>query len=357
MQNLLFLDFETRSCADLKKVGADVYSKDPSTEVLCVGFAYKDFPAAVCNAYGASFDMDSVGQSFIINNHLLNKSTFVAHNAAFELAIWNNVCVPKYGWPPLKPEQVICTMAMAYAMALPGSLEKAAAAVGLEETKDMAGHRNMLTVSKPKDFNPDGSPIWWEDADKFQKLYAYCKQDVVVERKLYQRLMNLSDSEREIWQLDYEINQRGVMLDVPAIKTALKIVEEEKKFLDIEIRRITGNEVATCSSVAQLTKWVEDFGVIVNGVAKNDIVELLSEEHLPSVVREALLVRQKYAKSSTAKLQTMLDCVSSDGRVRGMFQYHGANTGRWAGRKIQLHNLPRPKMKQKDIDGVFELLK
>ena len=355
MNDLLFLDFETRSACDLKKSGADVYSKHPTTDVLCVGLAVDDGKVSVA----------PVGH---FKPHLRH-TKIVSHNAAFELAIWNNVCVPKYGWPTVGPENFICTMAMAYAMALPGSLEKASAAVGITQQKDMVGHRVMMQLSQPRDMvcsmcknvgclycKTHTEPIWWDDEEKFQKLYEYCRTDVEVERELYKRLMKLSPEEKIIWDLDQKINNRGVTVDVKAIHKAISVVEFEKKRLDQKMRELTANQVASTAAVKQLTDWITEQNIKVNGVAKADVLELLADETLPPNVREALLCRQEAAKSSNAKLKAMLDCVGSDGRVRGMFQYHGATTGRWAGRKIQFQNLPRPKLKQSDIDKVFEIL-
>lgn len=286
-------------------------------------------------------------------------ATVIAHNAPFELAIWNNVCVPKYGWPPLSPDQVICTMAMAYAMALPGSLEKAAAAVGISEQKDMAGSRIMMQLSQPRGFAEDGSPIWYtpeSHPEKFERLYSYCKQDIEVERQLFKRLMQLSPAEREVWLLDYKINRRGVAVDLQAARAAIEIVKLEKERLNLEMRNVTGNAVATCTATGQLTDWLRSLGITVDGVAKADVLELLEDPTLPAVARKALLLRQEAAKSSTAKLEAMVNSAGQDGRIRGTTQYHGAGTGRWAGRKLQVHNFPRPKLEQEDIESIFEIL-
>ncbi len=145
----------------------------------------------------------------------------IAHNAPFELAIWNHICVPRYGWPPLRPEQTRCTMAMAYAMALPGSLENASAALGLTQQKDMAGHRLMMQMSRPRAIEPDGTVVWWDDFDKQMQLAEYCKQDVRTEQALCKRLLQLSESEQRIWELDYKINQRGIYIDRTAVTTAM----------------------------------------------------------------------------------------------------------------------------------------
>ena len=172
-------DFETRSEVDLKEVGLDVYARHPSTDVWCFGWAREDESPHIWFPTKHYDDLWEGG---------LEGITIVAHNAPFELAIWNHICVPRYGWPPLRPERTLCTMAMAYAMALPGSLENASAALGLTQQKDMAGHRLMMQMSRPRAIEPDGTVVWWDDFDKQMQLAEYCKQDVRTE----QALCNLS---------------------------------------------------------------------------------------------------------------------------------------------------------------------
>jgi DNA polymerase len=342
----LHIDFETRSRVDLKKAGLDVYSRDASTDVLCMAFALGAdgteiwWPGQVNTLVGT-----------IACRHVEAGGIVVAHNAPFELAIWNNVMVPRYGWPVLRPEQVRCTMAMAYAMSLPGSLDAAAAAVGLDYRKDQAGYRLMLQMCKPK---ADGS--WREDEESKQRLYVYCRQDVEVERALEKRMMQLSASEQRVWTLDHTINNRGIAIDVAAVRAAIAVVEAEQKRLNADMRSMTQGAVSACTQNKALLEWVQAQGVDIGGVAKADVLDALAGEDLPCSVREALRLRQEAAKSSTAKLKTMLECVSADGRVRNTLQFHGAGTGRWAGRKIQVQNFPRPKMEQHEIEEVLDLL-
>lgn len=360
MSSVLTLDFETRSAADLKKVGLHNYANDPTTDVWCCAYCFDDEPVGlVVPKSCGGWHSDEVTRLVC---HLGRGGTVIAHNAPFELAIWNSIMVPRYGWPVLKPEQCVCTMAMSLAMSLPASLENAAAAVGLDVAKDMAGHRLMLQMARPREVRADGTVVWWDDTEKLEKLYAYCKQDVKVERKLYDRLLKLSPSEQRIWQLDYRINNRGIYVDVPAVEAAIKVVEHEKARLNAEMRKITGNAVATYNAHSQLTDWLRYRGVEVAGVAKADIKALLDDDadidqpDLPDDVRRALNIRREAAKSSTAKLTAMLEAVSADGRVRNTKQYHAATTGRWGGRRIQPDNLPRPKLKQAQIEEVFAML-
>lgn len=347
---IIHIDFETRSTVELKTAGLAVYAAHPTTDVWCLGYAIGDDEPKVW--------VNGSDKYCPVVYHVIHGNPVVAHNAPFELAIWNEIMVPRYGWPPLPPEQVFCSMAEAYAMALPGALEKLAPALGIGIEKDMAGSRIMLQVSKPRDFTPEGEPIWWDDATKLERLYAYCKQDVVVERECHKRMRRLSPSERELWLLDYKINNRGIQIDVPAVKAAIDIVAIEKERMDKEMHRLTDCAVSTCSATGQITQWIkwQMPGIEIEGIAKGDVTQLLAMKDLPENVKVVLELRREAAKSSTAKLKSMLNRVNDDGRIRNTAQYHGAGTGRWAGRGIQTQNLPRPRIKQKEIEEVFKIL-
>lgn len=333
---ILHIDFESFSACELKERGLHNYATDPTTGVHCMAWAMDDGPVFLWR----TFETDTV-----VMDHVREGGLVYAHNAAFELAIWNNVMVPKYGWPPLKPEQCRCTMAMCYAMALPGALANAAPALGIEQRKDQAGARVMMQLAKPKEILADGTSVFWTPADapeKFEQLYAYCRQDVEVERAIHHRLMELSDYEQRLWQLDYKINERGVQVDVAAIDKAIGLVQAEQKRLNADMLKATGGVVGSCTEVQLLVKWIRSQGVEIKGLAKADVLDQLAGE-LPDNVRAALHLRKEAAKSSTAKLIAMKERASAGGRVRGIHQYHGASTGRWAGRGIQTQNYPRPR--------------
>lgn len=336
-------DFESKSAVDLKVVGLDNYSRHPTTDIWCLAWAIGDEEPEVWTP----------GEPFPprLRKHIEDGGLFFAHNAPFELALWNNVGVPRYGFPVLHVEQCRCTMAMAYSMALPGSLEKAAAAVGITEQKDMSGHRLMMQMAKPRSEDP---LTWWDDLEKIEELCDYAKQDLRVERSMAKRLMPLSQDEQALWVLDQRINNRGVGIDLPAVDAALKIVEAEKVRLDKEIQNVTGNFVSCCSEVKRLGDWIREQGVQMEGLAKANVLDALSLDDLPVLVRRALLLRQEAGKTSTAKLKAMREAASAqDGRVRGTMQYHGAGTGRWAGRRIQPQNFPRPTLKFKHVEDAI----
>jgi DNA polymerase len=340
---ILHLDFETRSTLELKDVGLDNYARHPSTDVWCMGYAFGDKEPHI-------WTPDEDPCFYPGNLH-------VAHNARFEMAIWNHIMVPRYGWPAIPIDRWRCTMAMAYAMSLPGSLENAAAAVGIQQQKDMVGHRLMLQMAKPRGYIDPETPFWWDEEEKKQALYNYCKQDVRVEQELYRRLLPLSDEEQQVWSVDAVINQRGVYLDRPAITAAIEVVRRESLRLDSSLRECTQGFVGSPREVARLSGWLRDRGVAVDGLAKADVVGLLADPALHADVRRALEIRQEAAKTSTAKLDAMCAAVStSDGRIRDILQYYAASTGRWGGRRLQPQNFPRPTMTQDEIDGVLNLL-
>jgi DNA polymerase len=354
----LGIDFETFSEVDLKKAGLHNYATDPSTGVHCL--SYGPDPEHIKTwVEGEPFPED-------LKVHIAQGGIITAWNAAFELAIWNLCCVKKYGWLPLSIHQVRCSMVRAYAMALPGALDDAAPALGVDQRKDAEGHRVMLQLSKPK---KDGS-MWRreDDLDKFLKLYSYNKQDVRTELACLDRLMELSPSECDLWELDYKINNRGVMCDLASVDKAIAIIQSEKKRLDGEMLRATGGVVGACTEVQMLGKWIASQGVEMDGLAKADVLNALAEGEdengdvipadLPLAVRRALELRQEAAKSSTAKLIAMKEKASADGRIRNLHQFHAASTGRWAGRGVQIQNLfrGRPGNTYADVEAMFSML-
>jgi len=341
--NILHIDFETRSELDLREVGLWNYARHSSTDAWCMAWAIGDEEPKVVSLDAGVCDAPWIP-------HVKNSGVVYAHNAPFELEIWNQIMVPRHGWPVLKPEQTFCTMAQAYAMGLPGALEDAALALGLAVLKDKEGRALMLKMAdrtKYKDAKPED----------LKRLYAYCQQDVRVERELHKRLVPLSEKERRVWLLDYKINQRGVAIDVESVKAAVKLAETVKEKAGEELSKITGGAVQSPTALPALKEWLfMSCGVDVKSLAKQDVVDLLETE-LPNGVRAALTVRQEAGKASTAKFDVMLNRVGEDGRLRQMYQYHGAATGRWAGRGVQTHNLPRDMPKAPIVEKILALIR
>lgn len=348
--NSLHLDWETRGVVDLREVGLHNYARDVGTDIWCAAYSFADEDPALWVP----------GQPCppAIVEHVTNGGEIRAWNAPFEMELWREVAGPRYGWPVARDEQFFCSMACAYAMGLPGALEDAALALGLQILKDTEGRSLMLRMARPRSML-NGKPVWWDDADKLKRLYAYCQQDVRVERELHKRLLPLSAREREVWLLDYRINQRGVALDMPSVRGAIKLADAMKVTNDEKLAEITGGAVRTVAAVAAFKEWLAANGAAMESLAKQAVSDrlLVQEPPLDSRVRDALLLRQESAKSSVAKFDVMEKRAGADGRLRQMYQYHGAATGRWAGRGVQTANLPRDIPKAETVERILDLVR
>jgi DNA polymerase len=351
MAKHLHLDWETRSDLDLVKLGLHIYARGRNTDIVCGCYAFDDGP--VC----AWRPGQKVPQA--VTDHIESGGEVWAHSAEFEQELCNNVAIRKYGWPYIYTSQLVCTKTMAFAMALPATLAGCAVALGIKERKDLEGSRLMQQMCRPKEITDFGDYIWWDSEDKIQRLIQYCQQDVEVERAIGKKMMRLSAYERKVWELDQVINQRGISIDFDAVHSAYQIVAMEKERLDKEILKISNGQISSCSKVEQIKKFLakeQGLGEI-KSIAKAELAAMLGDPTTPDICRSILELREQAGKASTAKLEAMLTAVSQDKRIRGCFQYSGANTRRWAGRRVQFHNLKRPSLKQTEIDEIFELIK
>lgn len=337
----LHLDGETRSTVDLPKCGAYVYFDDPSTDIWCVAYSFGDDPSEEPELWLPGEPCPEA-----IVDHVINGGLVYAWNVAFERLMWEALLATEHGWPMPEPEQFRCTMSEALAQNLPGKLEQAAPAIGLDIVKDNAGHRLMLQMSKPrrprKD-EPKDALLWWDDEDRKQRLYAYCKQDVRTEKAIASKVLRLRPAELEIFLLDARINSRGVYIDANLCRMANVVVKEATSTLNQEMKEVTDYAVSSVANHTQLTQWLKLQGVDTDSVAKDVIEDLLIRDDISDDCRRALELRQEGAKTSTAKIAAMLRRRQKDGRMRGNLQYYGAGaTGRWAARGAQLQNLTRP---------------
>lgn len=346
---VLHLDFETRSEADLKKVGAHQYFEHPSTTVLCAGYSFG----------GEEPELWLPDDIFVperIIDHVKSGGIAAAWNANFERLAWRSVMTKKFNFPPVADHQWQCTMTESLAMNMPAQLKDAAPAFGLNIVKDDIGHRLMMKMCKPrkprKDEDQDAI-LWHEKPEDLLRLGEYCRQDVRVEHEISKRVLRLRPSEQKLYLLDMKINDRGVYIDKKLCEAAEVIVKTATARLDDEMKRVTSGAVGACTNVAQLVQWLGSRGVKTESVDRESIEDLLILE-LPDDCRRALELRQEGSKTSTAKIGSMLARRQADGRMRGNLQFCGASqTLRWAARGAQLQNLTRPQMLgSKAFDGI-----
>lgn len=349
------IDFETRSTADLRKTGVYRYAQDKNTDVWCMAYALDDGEPKV---WVPSDPVDTELALYIETGGELR-----AWNAQFERTIWNEIMVKRYGWPATTIEQWVCTAAEARAMALPGSLDMAAQVLGVDQQKDKQGASLMLRMARPRALNQEGKPIWWDVPDRVARLIQYCAQDVRTEIAIAKAIRRLGETERAVFELDQKINDRGVQLDVKLAKAAKHVAEKATLEANRAMYDLTHGKVAKVSNVGRLTAWLREQGLEVESLGKNSIKAL--QENAEGKLADVLTLRTEAGKSSVAKIESMLNCVCADGRVRGLLLYHGAATGRWAGRLVQPQNFPRgnipdieayiPLVYAKDVEGVDAL--
>lgn len=333
----IFVDFESSSACDLFKANASVYSSDKSTEILCAVFKTEDGQAI----RSANLVKDRSLIEYFIQDKLL-----VAHNAIFEELIWQNILVKRLGYKPRPISSWRCTKAKGQAHGLPGSLEKMAEALDLLQQKDMAGKKHMLKMCKP-----DGP----RDSESLQKLLAYCEQDVNTTIAIDKALPDLSPFEQQVWELDQEINLRGIKADRKLIQEVIGLVDYEQKTLLKRFEILVSGQVSSPKSSVGLRKFLQAKDFDISAVDAKEVKKLLAFSDLPDDVREILEIRKITAKSSTAKYGKILDSLDEDDRLRETLVYHGAGTGRWTGQGAQLQNLPKP-MKGFDAEYIIRTL-
>lgn len=343
---LALIDFETRSACDITACGAEVYAEHESTDVLCMAYSFgKEHETRLWTP------TDGECPSALVA-HIAAGGLLEAHNVLFEIAIWTAVCTPRYGWPVVPMEQWRDSKAGCAAMAIPLSLEKAGNAIGAGILKDKLGHAVMMKVSRPRKATKDDASPWHEDAALFEKLYAYCRQDVAAERAIGELVPALSDYETRVWQASNAINRRGIHIDRAGAAAAIRMMGLAEVWYHERVAEATGGVLtgADLGSWQKVLPWCAGRGVALPNYQKGTLAEVVRGD-IPDDVRTVLNARLALGRTSTAKFQAMLDRSGKDSRARGTLEYHGANTGRWAGRGIQLQNLPRGGLKPKEVEA------
>lgn len=349
----LSLDFETRSHVDLKRRGLYNYAADKTTDFICLAFFLDgDEKARVLFAPWASKvlkreKVDAQRREELLDA-LARAEAVTAYNAGFERAIWRYV-MTRYGYADIPLERWHCTAAHANSYALPQNLGELAKALGVPEQKDSAGATLIRQLSVPD----KKTGQFCEAPALLRDMGRYCAQDVLTERAVLAALPPFNESEREIWLLDQRVNDRGVAVDVEGCRKLEAMVDRETKRLGSEIGVVTGGEVNSSRQVDASLKWLANQGVVLPDLTKASVTEALAGP-LPEKAARFLAIRQSEGLSSVAKFGAFERFTCSDGRLRGMFRYHGASTGRWAGQGVQPQNFPRDTYKtSEEVEAVI----
>jgi DNA polymerase len=333
----LSLDLETYSSVDIAKGGVYAYAEAPDFDVTLFGYSVDGGAVQVVDLAGGEKLPPAILAA--LTDDAVTKW---AHNANFE-----RVCLSRMlGLPTgqyLPPEPWRCSMVWAAYMGLPLSLAEAGAALGLGKQKLTDGKeliRYFCVPCRPTAANGQRTrnlPV--HDAERWQRFKEYNRRDVEAEMSIHRMLSRfpVPDSVWEEYHQDQEINDRGVAMDMALVESAIAMDERSRTELSWKMKALTG--VDNPNSVQQMKSWIASSGLQVDSLGKDAVAKMMKDA--PEPLREVLTLRQQMAKSSVRKYQAMQNAVCSDGRARGMFQFYGSRTGRWAGRRIQLQNLPQ----------------
>lgn len=344
-ENHLSIDIETKSSVDIGKAGAYKYAQSPDFGILLFAYSLDDSPVRVIDLACGEKIPETIRLALIdpaVTKH--------AYNAAFE---W--YCLNRAGYQtPL--EQWKCTMAHGLYCGYTAGLDATGKAIGLPQEKQKLATGKALikyfcTPCKPTKAN--GGRTWnlpEHAPEKWELFKEYCGQDVVTEKAILRRLemFPMPEEEEKLWQMDVRMNAYGVRVDTGLIGGALSIHERSTEELGRKAAAITG--LSNPNSTAQLLGWLRGQGTELPDLRKETVAETLDNpENLPEEVKTVLEIRQQLGKTSIKKYEAMKTACCTDERVRGLTQYYGANrTGRWAGRMVQMQNLPRNYLKTLD---------
>ncbi|MBH1941289.1 DNA polymerase [Mobilitalea sibirica] len=359
-------DIETYSDVDLKKCGMYKYAESPNFEILLFAYSINGGEVVVIDLA----NNEKIPTEVIIA--LSDKEVIKwAYNAAFEricLSEWLRRNYPEYFSSYSTSEDTVdnyldpsswrCSMVWSAYLGLPLSLEGVGAVLGLEEQKMKEGKdliRYFCVPCKPTKSNGGRTRnLPMHDEDKWNTFISYNRKDVEVEMSIQKKLAHFPVPEF-VWKeyhLDQKINDRGIAIDMDIVEQAIMMYERSKEELSEEMKKLTNLD--NPNSVIQMKQWLSDNGLETETLGKKAVAEMLKDA--PEELADVLILRQQLAKSSIKKYQAMQNTVCTDRRARGMFQFYGANrSGRWAGRIIQLQNLPQNHMP--DLEPARELVK
>ena len=348
MERVLEMDIESYSDVDLIKCGVYAYADSPAFEILLFAFSFDGGETQIIDlAQGEKLPAEVEDAIFDVS------VTKTAYNANFE-----RTCLSKHFGRYIPPESWHCSAVQAAMLALPRSLEDVGRVLGLDEQKMKEGKeliRYFCVPCKPTKANggrtrnlPRHAPEKWE------LFKTYCKRDVDVEKSIRRKLHNfpIPESEMELYRLDQRINDRGVLVDMGLVEQAIACERLHKEVVTKRAYELTGLE--NPNSVAQLKGWLGDMGMEAESLSKKAVAEMIAGTD--GEVEELLRLRLLMAKTSVKKYEAMERSVCSDGRVHGLLQFYGANrTGRFAGRLVQIQNLPQNHLP--DLELARELVK
>jgi DNA polymerase len=336
----VYWDAETRSAVNLRESGAHIYAIDASTQLLCLVFAIDDGEPQLW------LPTDPVPAVFLEIAASPKEGQLVAHSLQFELAILDNILIPRHGFRPIPMASHHCTQQLALANAYPAELDLLAQALGLPYRKDPAARKAMLVLSRPKAQRKHKAttiPIWDEDPAKLQLLYERCRLDVITTRAVWRsaKLKQLSTTERHYQIQDAIINGRGVRCDRAFATAATDLAIHERTAINLKLQDLTHGDITSVDQTKRFLDAINARGHTMTSLNKLAVAQVLA--HKPDDhVRQLLELRRTGARAAVNKFKRMLAYASpTDDRMRGTLRMYGGAPGRWAGLGPQLQNLKK----------------
>lgn len=372
MRKRATIDYETRSAADIRN-GPWAYARHPSTRIMCLSFVLPGWdPDDPSNwspipedCYYGKDGSQTLEKLF---DCIRSGGLVEGHNVMFERAITEHVASkpmgvdPEHPWvatgmgmPVLKDTQWRCSAAKCAARALPRALGQAGAALKLTRLKDEEGGRLMKMLAKPRralkaepKVDADGNEIvYWRryERDEYMRLYSYCQDDVTAEHFISEAVPDLTESEYQVWLADFRANWRGVMVDIELVDAAIEMDRKVKAELNEELKEITG--ISRGTERASLKQWLDEHGLQIADTAAATLDWVMEQKAYldrpeDDPVRRVVFIARNINRTSITKYMRIKACMDPDDhRVRDLVMYHGAATGRWSGKGIQVQNFPR----------------
>lgn len=320
----------------ISAVGVAVYTEHPGAEVLSCSYDLLD-------GRGVRFWKPGMPSPRDLFDHLDGGGNLEAHNLMFEFMTWMNICVPKYGWPSLEPyrAQLRCSMARCHVSGLPGALEKVGDALSLPVQKDKEGRRLLNKFSIPRD--PTKRDARWrilpeEDPEDAARLYSYNATDVKTEKAVAGAVPDFSPAELRFWQLDQEMNWRGIAIDRKGVRDCAAVLDQAVERYGAECEAITGGIKPT--QIQQLRGWLAGRGWSLGSLDAEAVDEALKWD-LDPLSRRVLEIRSLVGSASVKKLYAIDNMAARDDRLKDLLVHHGARTGRPTAHGPQPLNLPK----------------
>lgn len=349
------IDYETRNSLSIKVVSAYDYAQ--TADILCVGYKIDDKPPTLWIPERSPMPPD-LWEAF-------QHGILLAHNAGFERAI-TKYALTRYETLTPKQRKILanipisrwrCTAAKAAACSLPRSLDAACEALDLVTKKDKEGSRLIQKYCKPRKPSKKDKALWWHASRELRGIYRYCLTDVQAEYELDQALPDLTDYEQKVWELDQEINDEGIMLDIPTVKIILEMIDEEIEEARASVKTLSGGELYSATQTGRLLEWLNTRGADMTNLQAQTLRDKLEEKDLSYDIRRMLECRQTMSRTSTAKYLKMIQVVSPDDRARELLLYNGTMpTGRWAGKRLNPQNFPRGEFKIDQLEKAIRIL-